>query len=391
MKAKILFCSMLLTACFFSMHVGAQIKVINTGKVGVGLADTIVPLSTLSVGSAGQNNAKLSVYGSGSPLGNQYGIFSHTNMDVYDASIYSIAGKCSGLSLYMTGVYGEAISSSTLIPGGMMKTLTHPTTYGVYGIAGGSARDNYGVYGTIQSAVSIGAGVLGTINGTDGLMSGRYAGYFVGQTRVAGAFTALSISTYTNPFPLRGSTDADGDLPDKILSLRPIQYQLGDTTMDDGLTHYGLDAQVMKRLFPDLVQEDKAGCISINYVELIPLLVQTVQELSAELEELKSANRQNAPSYKSGTPDNKQAALFQNTPNPFSQSTKIGYYLPTDTREAAIRVYDMNGGELAVYSLTSFGTGELTIDGGTFRAGMYLYALIADGQLIDTKQMILTK
>ena len=382
---------MLLTACFFSTHADAQIKVINTGKVGVGLADSIAPLSTLSIGSAGQNNAKLSVYGSGSPSGNQYGIFSHTNMDVYDASVYSIAGKCSGLSLRMTGVYGEAISNGSFLPGGMMKTLTHPTTYGVYGIAGGSARDNYGIYGTIQSSVSIGAGVMGTIDGTDGLMSGRYAGYFVGQTRVAGAFTALSISTYTNPFSLRGSSDADNDIPDKILSLRPIQYIMEDTIMYAGLTHYGLDAQVMKRLFPDLVQEDKAGCISINYVELIPLLVQTVQALSAEVEELKSVNRQNAPSYKSGTHDNKQAALFQNTPNPFSQSTKIGYYLPTDTREAAIRVYDMNGGELAVYSLTSFGNGELTIDGGTFRAGMYLYALIADGQLIDTKQMILTK
>ncbi|MBQ7530684.1 MAG: tail fiber domain-containing protein, partial [Paludibacteraceae bacterium] len=142
-----------------------------------------------------------------------------------------------------------------------------------------------------------------------------------GKVGVAGAFTALSISTYTNPFSLRGSSDADNDIPDKILSLRPFQYQLGDTTMDDGLTHYGLDAQVMKRLFPDLVQEDKAGCISINYVELIPLLVQTVQELSAEVEELKSTNRQNVPSYKSGMPDNKQAALFQNTPNPFSQNT----------------------------------------------------------------------
>ena len=54
-------------------------------------------------------------------------------------------------------------------------------------------------------------------------------------------------------------------------------------------------------------------------------------------------------------------------------------------------VYDMNGGEIAAYPLSSFGNGELTIDGGTFRAGMYLYALIADGQLIDTKQMILTK
>ena len=36
-------------------------------------------------------------------------------------------------------------------------------------------------------------------------------------------------------------------------------------------------------------------------------------------------------------------------------------------------------------------TESMAVDVGTLHAGMYLYSLIADGQLIDTKQMILTK
>jgi hypothetical protein len=51
----------------------------------------------------------------------------------------------------------------------------------------------------------------------------------------------------------------------------------------------------------------------------------------------------------------------------------------------------MSGAEIVAFPIDTFGQGELTIDGGTLRAGMYLYSLIADGQLIDTKQMILTK
>ena len=57
--------------------------------------------------------------------------------------------------------------------------------------------------------------------------------------------------------------------------------------MDDHRTHYGFDAQELQKLFPELVHEDKMGNISINYVELIPLLVQTIQKLSAEVTELK--------------------------------------------------------------------------------------------------------
>ena len=43
--------------------------------------------------------------------------------------------------------------------------------------------------------------------------------------------------------------------------------------------HYGFLAQDVQKLFPELVHEDGAGYLSVNYVELIPLLVQAVQEL----------------------------------------------------------------------------------------------------------------
>ena len=36
------------------------------------------------------------------------------------------------------------------------------------------------------------------------------------------------------------------------------------------------------------------------------------------------------------------------------------------------------------------GEGSILIDGGELDPGMYIYAMIADGKVIDTKQMILT-
>jgi len=50
----------------------------------------------------------------------------------------------------------------------------------------------------------------------------------------------------------------------------------------------------------------------------------------------------------------------------------------------------MNGTQLKSIELHPKGNGSITINGGEFNAGMYIYTLIADGQVIDTKQMILT-
>ena len=41
--------------------------------------------------------------------------------------------------------------------------------------------------------------------------------------------------------------------------------------------------------------------------------------------------------------------------------------------------------------ISSFGHGSVTISGSTLQAGMYVYSLVVDGQMVDTKRMILTK
>ena len=43
-------------------------------------------------------------------------------------------------------------------------------------------------------------------------------------------------------------------------------------------------AQEVQKLYPELVQEDGNGYMSVNYMELIPLLVNAVQELSAKVD-----------------------------------------------------------------------------------------------------------
>lgn len=85
-----------------------------------------------------------------------------------------------------------------------------------------------------------------------------------------------------------------------------------------------------------------------------------------------------------------QNSLSQNTPNPFSSNTEIAYVLSDEVRNAAIYIYDMNGRQLKSIPLYSKGQGYITVNSNELKPGMYLYSLIADGQLIDTKRMVLT-
>ncbi len=51
----------------------------------------------------------------------------------------------------------------------------------------------------------------------------------------------------------------------------------------------------------------------------------------------------------------------------------------------------MNGTQLKSIELHQKGDGSITLNGGELQAEMYMYSLVTDGQLIDTKQMLLTE
>ncbi|MDR0682001.1 MAG: T9SS type A sorting domain-containing protein [Dysgonamonadaceae bacterium] len=85
------------------------------------------------------------------------------------------------------------------------------------------------------------------------------------------------------------------------------------------------------------------------------------------------------------------ASLQQNTPNPFNQSTQIKYYLPATVKTAYLCIYDLQGAQLKQTAIQERGESVHILYGSELKAGIYLYSLIADGQEVDTKRMILTK
>lgn len=143
-----------------------------------------------------------------------------------------------------------------------------------------------------------------------------------------------------------------------------------------------------------MVQEGKDGYLAVNYAELVPVLIRSIQVLKQEVDELKGVDgsARMAPQSSGVNPTiaTSKNKLFQNTPNPFKEETVIRFQLADDACDAAICIFDMSGKMLKQMSVDS-SMQSVTIGGNELSAGMYLYSLVVNGNEIDTKRMILSK
>ena len=115
-----------------------------------------------------------------------------------------------------------------------------------------------------------------------------------------------------------------------------------------------------------------------------------IDDMKEELEALKAMlTDQNTESRTEVL--NQSPSIEQNQPNPFHDGTSIQYYLPETTQQAELRISDGNGRLLKIIPLQGVGAGQIDLEKGTLGTGTYSYTLIAAGQLIGTKQMILTQ
>jgi hypothetical protein len=399
---------------------------------------TILKNGNTGIGTATPTN-RLQVIGSSLSTNVVRVEVAHTgNTHVRGIDVVSQANPGYGYGLYSVGAYNAVRGAAT-------SGLYSLSSYGGYFSNTGAAANHYGLYASATgNDVTINYGVYGLASGA----STNWAGYFSGSTYSTGTYQGSDAKLKRNITDLEDARGLISKLRVRSYEYRTDEFPL--MNLQEG-TRFGFIAQELKEVLPQLVKstsqpieepEDEHGnpreprhieFESVNYTEIIPILVKGIQEqqvqidglkpeamvsrnefdaLKAENEALKAKMddilaRLNAfdtdlqqccfehsaaqPSSSALLPSAQESPkLEQNIPNPFHENTTIKYYLPSNTRTASIVITDQSGVQLKQFDLSGGkGFGQVLISGGAFAAGTYIYTLTVDGKVVDSKRMVL--
>ncbi|MBS6290011.1 MAG: T9SS type A sorting domain-containing protein [Prevotella sp.] len=292
------------------------------------------------------------------------------------------------------------------------------------GVAGNCTSGyNFGVLGALQGSQA-GAAIFGTTSGkTLGLrVDERYAGYFDGNVKVTGSLqgnvvnsaevnakstqtlrpinSALDGIASANPFMYIVRTQVPGIgtgvVPDSA-TLTGTVAPTSDPVVSFGKSYYALDVNAVKQSFPALIIKDAQGNEYVNYTQLVPILVQAIKELKTELDDLKEAVASSgtrkvnaATNIATNTLDEGWGSISQNTPNPFTGQSTVRVSVPDDASDAYVDILTLNGASLKRIPVSN-GLSEVSLSSFEFAPGTYLYTLVVNGKVSETRRMIVNR
>lgn len=324
------------------------------------------------------------------------------------------AGETTTSTLTVNGIMGKVQNTGALtVESNTAHALWNPTTGGPLTVLCAKTSTN----GVIPFAVYMNDTRMFHVD------ANGYA-YGKGIITTSDSLCKTNIATLQSPLQKLGALHGVSfNYTDSTASVQPrmrtMESPLGATPeisaqIESELTRkrIGLIAQEVEKVFPEVVRTQYDGTKGILYSDLIGVLIEAVNDLQdslatqgAQIATLQNqmnamqavffANNGAQPQVeqqsRTSDTDFSEAILYQNTPNPFKHETTIAYRLPSDIQSAAICIYNLNGQQLKKYDLdASVISNSVTVEGSTLTAGMYIYALIIDGQMVASRRMILT-
>ncbi|MGV8137735.1 MAG: tail fiber domain-containing protein [Mangrovibacterium sp.] len=305
--------------CFLGIRAYPQLKIVSSGNVGV---DATNPLSRFSVGTDGVATSKV------------YILNSNTSGDQRGLTVDQAVSNGS----WSHGIFATVLTGSSGVKALGLRGVSYKSTsstsgraYAVYGVGGNASSGwNYAVYGQLLGSNNGTAVFAATPDKGETSVNGMYAGYFRGKVfiedlvgikttsaaydlDVNGTIRCVSLIQSSDLSLKKEVKDMERGSLGNLAKIKGVKYKLktpeelglstaptvpsdtGDVSVPVNILspeHFtkeytGFIAQDVQKVFPDLVSRDADGKLAIDYLGLIPVLVEAIKEQQAEIEALK--------------------------------------------------------------------------------------------------------
>lgn len=192
---------------------------------------------------------------------------------------------------------------------------------------------------------------------------------------------------------------------ENILKLRPVCYKWkkdedSDAVIDgknfaigpsnDDSEQYGFLAQEVEMFLPEIVHTSDEGDKGINYIALIPMLVEAVQELQSKFDEQSAQIEQ--------LENQLPLTIFKKLKNCKIKECRVdddaflhvNYVLTNSVKEACIMVKSILGQTEYEINITK-NADYCNEDLSNLKPGLHIVSLVVDGMYCDTKIVTLSK
>jgi hypothetical protein len=95
----------------------------------------------------------------------------------------------------------------------------------------------------------------------------------------------LVLGSINNPSDITLKDNIEQINIDDFNKLNPVSFTFKDD--EQNKKHYGFIAQELETVYPDLVTDSELGFKTVNYIEMIPILLSQMKNMQIEIDKLK--------------------------------------------------------------------------------------------------------
>ncbi len=284
------------------------VEIINSGTNTTGLDISTSVLNSTGVLSTHTGIGVAFRAESNNPANSFSAIQANTNSST--ANNAAILGNNSGAGYGVTGQIPAAATGEAGVYGSNLRTTGG---YGVLGIGFNGVvgqttySAGYGLYGSNTNPTGLAIGTYGIgFNGVYGQttdVTNGWSGYFTQDIGVDGTGYSLGGWLTVSDMRLKSNIRPIQSPLDRLLRLNGRTYLLttktkpaeGDVVVKE-TQQYGVIAQEVEEVFPEMIQEkavfnnagDDTVYKTVNYDQLIPVLIESIRELNEKIESLEA-------------------------------------------------------------------------------------------------------